>query len=95
MMPYTKIDQNFFRANRSSTHVPGLKWAFQDPRALLFTSMWLWLFHVKTLIETAEPSKILGYLAEYLTYEPWHVIPTMWYFDKCRLRRACAASSKA
>ena len=26
-------------------------------------------------------------------YEQRHVIPTMWYFDECRLRRACAATS--
>ena len=27
-------------------------------------------------------------------YEPWHVISSLWHFDKCRLRQACAAPFK-
>ena len=32
---------------------------------------------------------------KYSIIEPVHVIPTMWHFDKCRLRRVCAASCSA
>ena len=33
----------------------------------------------------------MNYEGEYISHDMW--LPTMWHFDKCRLTRACAASS--
>ena len=44
------------------------------------------------MVQRMTESNILSYrdLLEYLSRDMW--FPTMWLFDKCRLRRVCAAS---